>query len=201
MRATLAALVVAALAACGGGRQETAGEGGATTQPTTTQPTTAPATEAPAPAAAGGGARADIAPASGSEVTGTATFTQEGDQVAVRIEAKNLTPGKHGVHVHEKGDCSAPDATSAGPHFNPAGAPHGAPGTEHRHPGDFGNMEVGADGTGTLTLTVGDLTIGEGPNAVVGRAIVIHADPDDLTSQPAGNAGARVGCGVIQAAQ
>ncbi len=192
MRATLVAGLAAALAACGGARQETDG-GGATTQPTT-----APATEAPA--AAGGSARADIAAASGSTVAGTATFTQEGDKVAVRIEARNLTPGKHGVHVHEKGDCSAPDATSAGGHFNPAGAPHGGPDAEHRHPGDFGNMEVGADGTGTLTLTTDRLSLGQGAHSVIGKAIIIHADPDDLATQPTGNAGGRVGCGVIQAA-
>jgi Cu-Zn family superoxide dismutase len=201
-RALWGALVGAGLAACGGGHKETT-EGGATTQP-------APASEAPAPASmapagggngpgAGGEAHATINPASGSDVHGTATLKQEGDKVMLRVEARGLTPGKHGLHIHETGDCSAPDAASAGGHFNPGNEPHGAPDAPQHHAGDFDNIDIKPDGTGTLELSSDRITLGEGPNSVIGKAIIIHGGVDDLTSQPAGNAGPRIGCGVIEA--
>jgi superoxide dismutase, Cu-Zn family len=141
-----------------------------------------------------------LRPASGSQVTGTATFTERDDVTTVVIEARDLTPGLHGVHVHTRGDCSAPDASSAGDHFNPEGGTHGAPGHAHGHGGDLGNLEAGADGTGTLRMETDALTVSRGARAVLGRAVVVHASSDDLSSQPGGNAGARVACGVIEPA-
>ena len=143
-------------------------------------------------------ATATIEARSGSRVTGTATFEEMRDHVQVTVEIAGAAPGEHGVHIHEKGDCTAPDASSAGPHFNPGGASHGAPNASSHHSGDFGNLTVGADGKGKLTLMTHDITLKAGPRSARGRAIVIHEKPDDLKSQPAGNAGARIGCGVIR---
>jgi Cu-Zn family superoxide dismutase len=132
-------------------------------------------------------------------VTGWATFTEVATGgVRVHVHVENATPGSHGLHVHDKGDCSAPDATSAGGHFNPAGNPHAGPAADYRHAGDFGNIEVGPDGKGELELTSGMLTVKPGPNSVVGRAVIFHEKTDDLTTQPTGNAGARFACGVVQ---
>lgn len=169
---------------------------------------TPPATnEAPAsgsaagttPAGVGHQAKAAIESRSGSTLTGTATFTEEADGVHVVIEVAGAPPGEHAVHLHEKGDCSAPDASSAGSHFNPEHVEHGGPHTSVHHPGDFGNMTVGADGKGRLELVTKDLTIGESPISVVGLSIIVHEKADDF-SQPVGNAGGRIGCGVIAAA-
>jgi Cu-Zn family superoxide dismutase len=143
-------------------------------------------------------ATATLEPRSGSQVTGQGTFTEKGGKVEVVITAKSLTPGKHGVHVHEKGDCSASDASSAGPHFAPGGGQHAGPTDPKRHAGDLGNLEAGADGSATLTITTDALTVGSGDHSVVDRALIIHGDPDDLTTQPSGNSGGRVACGVIK---
>jgi Cu-Zn family superoxide dismutase len=143
-------------------------------------------------------ATAKLESKSGSSVTGTADFKEKNGSVEIVVELKGAKPGQHGVHLHDKGDCSAPDASSAGGHFNPDSKNHGAPNVDPHHAGDFGNMTVAANGTGKLRLTVKGLTVAPGPNSVVGHAIVIHADQDDLKSQPAGNAGARVACGVVQ---
>ena len=149
----------------------------------------------------GGTATANIGPSSGSQVTGQATFTEKGGNVEIVVTVRSLTPGKHGVHIHENGDCSASNAASAGGHFNPTGAPHGGPESGQHHAGDLGNLEAGADGSGTLTITTDALTVGPGDRSIVGRSIVIHADPDDLSAgDPAGHSGSRVGCGVIEAA-
>jgi Cu-Zn family superoxide dismutase len=145
----------------------------------------------------GGTAKAHLDGRSGSPVSGDATFTDKGGKVEVVIEASGLTPGNHGVHVHEKGDCSASDASSAGPHFAPGGGAHAGPTDAGRHGGDLGNLEAGADGKAKLTITSDKITVAAGEHSVVGRAIVIHADADDLKSQPAGNSGSRVACGVI----
>ncbi len=136
---------------------------------------------------------------SGSSVTGTAKFTQKGDGVEATIEVKGAKPGLHGLHLHESGDCSAPDAKSAGAHFNPDNKAHGAPNADPHHAGDLGNITVGNDGSGKLKITMKGLTVDPGPHSVVGRAVIVHGDPDDLKSQPAGNAGARVACGVVKA--
>jgi Cu-Zn family superoxide dismutase len=137
-----------------------------------------------------------LSSASGSSVGGTVTFVKESEGVRVIADIKGLTPGKHGFHVHEKGDCSAPDAASAGAHFNPTGSPHAAPEATPRHAGDLGNIT--ADDKGNARYERLDTTISfDGPNSVIGRAVIVHGKPDDF-SQPAGNAGPRVACGVIQ---
>lgn len=149
-----------------------------------------------------GTATATIEPRSGNtELAGT-LFLAEGDgTVTATLTVTGAPPGQHGAHIHAKGDCSAPDGTSAGDHWNPTSGTHGAPDLATSHLGDLGNLTVDADGTGTLTIDNAKWSIGDGSATdVVGKAIVIHAAADDLTSQPSGNAGARIGCGVIQAA-
>lgn len=144
---------------------------------------------------------AEISPASGSEVTGTATFTQTGDgPVKMVIRVENLTPGEHAIHLHEKGDCSAPDATSAGSHWNPTDDPHGKRGHNGFHAGDIDNLVANEDGIATLEMEFDDWSIGGSEDTnILNKAVIIHADPDDFESQPAGAAGGRIGCGVIQA--
>jgi superoxide dismutase, Cu-Zn family len=150
--------------------------------------------------AAGPQARATIEPRSGSNVRGWATFTERstgGVQVVVHIE--NAPPGVHGLHLHERGDCSAPDASSAGAHFNPGGMPHAGPTETRRHAGDFGNITIESNGTGHLEVVSDLLTVRPGPNSVVGKAVVFHEKADDLKTQPTGDAGGRTGCGVVEA--
>ena len=145
---------------------------------------------------------ATIGPASGSNVTGMAVFTQNGDQVTVTIDIQNASPGLHGVHIHENGDCSSPDGKSAGGHWNPTDVAHGKWGEGEFHLGDIGNITVGEDGTGSIELTTDLWEIGTGSDIdVVGTGIIVHADADDFISQPSGNAGARIGCGVIVLAE
>jgi len=144
------------------------------------------------------GATARLAALGGSGVTGTVTFTPQGDKVQVEAELAGLRPGKHGLHIHEFGDCSAADGLSAGGHFNPEGHPHGGPGAAS-HPGDLGNVEADAQGRAKLSLVVEKITIDAGKLGVVGRGLIVHANADDLVSQPVGEAGGRVACGVITA--
>ncbi|MFW6371606.1 MAG: superoxide dismutase family protein, partial [Bacteroidota bacterium] len=139
-------------------------------------------------------------PTEGNNVSGTVTFTRNGSSIKVVAEIEGLTPGLHGFHIHEYGDCSAPDATSAGGHFNPDDSDHGGPNDEERHVGDLGNIEAGEDGRARLELT--DTVISfTGPNSVIGRAVVVHEKEDDLTSQPTGDAGGRLACGIIGVAE
>jgi Cu-Zn family superoxide dismutase len=106
----------------------------------------------------------------------------------------------HGFHIHEKGDCSAPDASSAGSHFNPGSKPHGGPSGGDRHGGDLGNLSADNYGTATVKLNVEGISVAQGaPNSIVGRALIVHADADDLKTQPTGNSGKRIACGVIAA--
>ena len=143
-------------------------------------------------------ALAIIEPKSGSNVSGKVIFTQlSSGETRVEATIQNATPGRHGFHIHEKGDCSAADATSAGGHFNAAGNPHAGPADASHHNGDFGNIEIGADGKGKMTMTTNMLTVMPGPNSVVGKAVIFHEKEDDLKTQPTGNAGARFGCGVV----
>ncbi len=145
---------------------------------------------------------ATIGPASDSHVTGMAVFTQNGDQITLTIEIQNASPGVHAVHIHESGDCSSPDGKSAGGHWNPTGVAHGKWGEGEFHLGDLGNITVGEDGTGGIELTTDLWEIGTGSDVdVVGRGIVVHAGADDFTSQPSGDAGARIGCGAIVLAE
>jgi len=143
-------------------------------------------------------ALAIIEPRSDSKVSGKVIFTQQASgQTTAEVWIANATPGTHGLHIHEKGDCSAPDAASAGGHFNPAGNPHAAPTDKARHNGDFGNIEIGADGKGHMTITTDMLTVTDGPNCVVGKSVIFHEKADDLKTQPTGASGARYGCGVV----
>ena len=154
---------------------------------------------ASAAAAAGPSAKATIEPRSDSTAMGTATFTElAAGGVRVHVHIEKAPPGTHGLHIHEKGDCSDPKAMSAGGHFNPGGMPHSGPMDMKRHAGDLGNIEIGANGTGDLDITSDMLTVKAGPNSVVGRSVVFHEKADDLKTQPTGNAGGRLGCGVIQ---
>ncbi len=140
-----------------------------------------------------------IGAASGSDLTGIAMFMQEGDAITVFIEIEGVSPGLHAVHIHETGDCSAPDGSSADGHWNPTDAPHGKWGVGEFHLGDLGNIEVDEDGIGTFELTTNLWEIGTGSDLdIVGKGIIVHAGADDFTSQPSGNAGARIGCGVIE---
>jgi Cu-Zn family superoxide dismutase len=124
------------------------------------------------------------------------TFTQVDEGLRIVADIEGLSHGKHGFHIHEYGDCSAPDGTSAGGHFNPENKPHGAPDSEDRHVGDLGNITAGPDGTAHYDRTDSMISF-DGPRSIIGRAVVVHADEDDLESQPTGNAGPRVACGVI----
>lgn len=143
---------------------------------------------------------ADLSPTQGSTASGTATFVERSGKLIVDGRFKGLAPGQHGIHIHEKGDCSAPDAMSAGGHYNPTGESHGAADGAKRHGGDLGNLTADANGDATWNVTLDSGRIGIGKlaaNTIAGKALVIHADPDDLASQPAGNSGKRVACGVI----
>jgi len=137
-----------------------------------------------------------LSPTEGNQVNGTVTFTRTQAGIKVVAEISGLAPGEHGFHIHEIGDCSAPDAMSAGGHFNPMSTPHAGPDMEMRHVGDLGNLTADADGHARLERTDMHLSF-EGPTSIIGRAVIVHADPDDMTTQPTGGAGARVACGVI----
>jgi len=139
-----------------------------------------------------------LSPTQGNEARGNIYFSRVKDGVRIDGEVTGLKPGPHGFHIHEKGDCSAPDAMSAGAHFNPAGNPHAGPRDKSRHNGDFGNIDIGQDGKGRLELVDDLLTVKPGPTSIVGKSVIFHEQTDDLKTQPAGNSGARLGCGVIQ---
>ena len=140
---------------------------------------------------------ADIVGKSGSDLSGTAVLTEVDEGVQVRVEVSNAEPGLHGLHIHQKADCSAPDATSAGGHFAPRDHDHGLPNEDTKHLGDLGNLEVGEDGSGQKTIVAKNANLDEGDDrSFLGRAIMIHAQKDD-GGQPTGNAGARIGCGEI----
>ncbi len=144
-------------------------------------------------------ARAVLQPATPTPgFSGTVTFTQVGNEMHVVADVAGVTPaGKHGFHLHENGQCDHDQHfTTAGGHFNPTGAAHACPDAAAHHAGDFGNIDIQADGTGHLDITTPMLSL-TGPNSVVGKAVILHAGTDDCTSQPAGNAGARQGCGVV----
>lgn len=146
--------------------------------------------------AGAGRAVAVLRSAPAGKVEGTVWFEPAGSGVAVKARVTGLTPGTHGFHVHEFGDCSAADFTSAGGHFNPMAMAHGAPKDATRHVGDLGNIEANADGVAMLEWTDSQLAF-EGPHGIVGRAVIVHAKADDLKTQPTGDAGGRLACGVI----
>lgn len=143
-------------------------------------------------------ARAKVAPTEGNKVKGEVFFTALPEGIRIVADFEGLTPGEHGFHVHDKGDCSAHDASSAGGHFNPTNTKHGGPDSSERHVGDLGNVVADGEGRAHYERTDKVITL-NGENSIVGRSIVIHADKDDFTTQPTGNSGARVGCGIIEA--
>jgi len=192
------------LAGCGGSQPPA--EAPPSSEPAA--PTPAPPAE-PAPAADAAPAAAAapeppktievaIAAKSGSKLTGKATLTETPEGVKVVLSIENVSPGDHGSHVHEKGDCSAADGASAGGHFNPGGHPHALPAGAPRHLGDLGNITVGKDGKGSHEIVASGANLKSGdPNSFLGRSIIVHEKKDD-GGQPTGNAGGRIGCGEIK---
>jgi superoxide dismutase, Cu-Zn family len=136
-------------------------------------------------------------PTPDNKVNGTVTFTEEADGVRVQVDLTGLTPGKHGFHVHEFGDCSAPDLASAGGHFNPTNKPHAGPDDAERHVGDMGNVEADASGAAKLEYVDHEISLANDQRCIIGRSVIVHAKADDLKSQPAGDSGSRIACGVI----
>ncbi|HTQ78843.1 MAG TPA: superoxide dismutase family protein [Thermoanaerobaculia bacterium] len=190
--ALAAALILTGLVACS--KEEKTTE--TVTAPAATEAPAAPAA-APAPAPAAAGPSADVTLQSHDpNLSGTVHFTQEAGGVHVVADVKGVKPGQHGFHLHEKGDCSTPDYKSAGGHFNPANSPHACDPTNPRHAGDFGNITVGADGTGHLDITTTGLSF-DGPNSLIGKAVILHSGVDDCKTQPTGNSGDRLACGVV----
>ena len=159
-------------------------------------PAPAPAVAAPEPVSA---AVAHAVLQSTSGVGGTVSFTEQAGSVTIEAHLTGVTAGDHGFHVHETGDCSSADYKSAGGHFNPSGAPHGAPSDAAHHAGDLGNIAIAADGSGTLSISSAMLSVAPGANAVVGKAVIVHEKADDMKTQPTGDAGGRIACGVIEA--
>jgi Cu-Zn family superoxide dismutase len=147
-------------------------------------------------------ATATIGETNESGVAGKAVFTQIGDNIKLVVSLANASAGEHGVHIHAIGDCSAPDGKSAGGHWNPTGVAHGKWGEGEFHLGDIGNMTVDDQGMGKIELTTNLWEMNTGSDIdIVGKAIIVHAGADDFVSQPSGNAGARIGCGVIELGQ
>ncbi|MDQ8186204.1 superoxide dismutase family protein [Pelagicoccus sp. SDUM812002] len=143
-------------------------------------------------------AEARLSPTQGNNVEGVVTFVEEADGIRVFADIRNLsTSGRHGFHVHENGDCSAPDGTSAGGHFNPTNEPHAGPMADKRHVGDLGNLDSTDTGDATLERVDEYLSF-DGEKSIIGKAVIIHAGADDFESQPSGAAGPRIACGVIE---
>ena len=145
------------------------------------------------------GGMAELRNAAGQTV-GTAKLAQAGNAVRVLVEGRGLPPGVHAVHIHSVGKCDPPDFTSAGPHFNPNNKQHGALNPQGPHAGDLPNMTVGADGNGRLETATEQITLGAGTTSIWdadGSAIIVHAAPDDFATDPTGNAGGRIACGVL----
>jgi superoxide dismutase, Cu-Zn family len=139
-----------------------------------------------------------LAPTEGYTASGAVQFRQNGDVMQINIRIDGLEPNAvHGLHIHEIGDCRASDASSAGGHFDPQGNKHGGPQDNLRHAGDLGNVNSDADGTAQTEIEVGGISLGTGPDSIIGRSVIVTAQADDLVSQPSGNAGARIACGLI----
>lgn len=143
-----------------------------------------------------------IHPTDGNTARGIVHFKQVGNRVKIVALIEGLNPdSRHGFHIHEFGDFSLPDAKSAGGHYNPEGKKHGGPADPDRHAGDLGNLEADAEGRAHYELAVDNISVNGPHNPILGRGVVVHAGPDDLVSQPTGNAGARIGFGIIGVAK
>lgn len=183
-RLSIVPLLVLALMACPRAEEEPA--------PVVEEPAVEP--EAPPVVAT-----AVLQPRADKRIAGTVTFVELDGEVEVTAELRGVEgTGPRGFHLHEHGDCSAPDFTSAGDHFDPHGAQHGAPAHPGSHAGDLGNIEFAEDGTGHLVLRTDKLTVTPGPASVVGRSVILHERRDDLETQPTGDAGGRAACGVVE---
>jgi len=196
MRSLLVVLV--ATAACGGGKKPAPA---APATPVAATPAPAPPVDKPAPPPPPAPKHATATmegTAKFKTVKGTVEFKQTDDGVEVTANLEGLKKGDHGFHIHEKGDCSAPDAASAGGHFNPSNHKHGAPDAAEHHEGDLGNLTAGADGKATKTFTIKGITLDEGDTSIIGKGFIVHEKADDMKTQPTGNAGARAACGVIK---
>ncbi|KGO98883.1 superoxide dismutase family protein [Novilysobacter defluvii] len=195
IRTLLLAAGVAGLAACASTPQESA------TTATTGATSAAQAPTAMATASTVHNARVNLSAASGSLVSGTLDVMAMGDGLHLTGEIGGLTPnGTHAIHIHEKGDCSAADATSAGGHFNPHGNPHGRAGHGAHHGGDMDNIVADAEGVARVDVHAMGVVLGGGaPNDALGKAVIVHGGADDYTSQPTGDAGNRIACGIIRA--
>ena len=188
-----AALALPGMVACSKEKTTEVVETPAGTEVTSTETTTTPISTNPSPMHR----TADVTLQSQDpKVSGTVHFSEEPNGVHVVADVKGVKPGMHGFHLHEKGDCSTPDYKSAGGHFNPGNASHACDPTTPRHAGDFGNVTVGADGTGHLDATVTSLSF-DGANSVLGKAVILHAGQDDCKTQPTGNSGDRLACGAV----
>lgn len=160
--------------------------------------------DAAANASEGGGAPSEAISLVNTEgqTIGQATLAQKGDKVVIHLEAEKLTPGKHGIHIHQFGKCEPPDFKSAGDHFNPQGKQHGFNSPKGFHEGDLPNIEVGDNGKVVIDMTTAVVTLQPGhPNSIVkadGASLIIHEKADDYATDPSGNSGARIACGVIK---
>jgi superoxide dismutase, Cu-Zn family len=197
MKPTTLGLAIAAtllLAACS--KEQPAGA------PREPEPTTAAPAEKTTPSEAASEAAAQIAPTQGNTVTGSVALSSSPQGVRITGAIQGLKPNaEFGFHVHEKGDCSAPDGSSAGGHFNPTQAQHGNPTSGAHHAGDMPNIKSNAEGVAQVDTTAAGTTLnGEQTTDIMGKAIVVHEGPDDYTTQPSGNSGKRAACGVIAAA-
>jgi Cu-Zn family superoxide dismutase len=141
-------------------------------------------------------ATCEIEPTEGNQVKGTVTFTETKDGVKIVADLTGLTPGSHGFHIHEFGDCSAPDGSSAGGHFNPNNKSHGSLMDANRHAGDMGNIIANASGHAHKEFTDKMMML-NGEKSIIDKGIIVHKNMDDLKTQPTGNAGPREGCGTI----
>ncbi len=201
-----AAVAALGLSACG---QQPADPANTTPATTPADSSAAPAAPATAPADSTAPAQdtaatavAELAPTQGNETKGSISFKVVDGRVHVTGQVTGLKPGsEHGFHIHEKGDCSAPDGNSAGGHFNPAQQDHGSVASDPHHGGDIPNITANAEGVATVDAPVStNVNIGKGDDFdIIGRGLIVHADPDDYTTQPTGNAGARLACAVIKA--
>jgi Cu-Zn family superoxide dismutase len=190
--------LAAAILSAGCGQRDGQEQDTASTNPAAEAPVPAPSAVTPP---ASPGATVQLAPTQGHEANGTLSLALEGVSVRLKGNLQGLAPnGQFGFHIHENGDCSAPDASSAGEHFNPGNAPHGNPQGGTHHAGDMLNVISDAEGSAAVDARAQGVTLGDGQaNDVIGRAIVLHEKADDYSTQPSGDSGARIACGVITA--